>query len=226
MPISFFLAVACASTALAAICAAATISHEAMVVGQERRFKNISFGLLHYGSSDFFPPVHAGFQKKCNDTGVNLHCITTEYIGECKCHCTQLAAIEEFIDAGVDGIAMDPCDEGGFIIDKATAPGIAVVTFDSDMPDSTRVAHVGTDNAFLGRTMARLLRQLRPEGGTFAIIGNKKSCNAGFVEEITKDNDRDDRAHWYEVENTEIAVGGNVSWTIWKPTHHSMHLLL
>lgn len=48
--------------------------------------------------------------------------------------------------------------------------------------------------------MAKLLRQLRPEGGTFAMLGCKDGLVDGFVEEITKYNDWDDRTHWFEVE--------------------------
>ena len=67
-------------------------------------------------------------------------------------------------------------------------------------PDSKRVAFVGTDNVFMGRTMARLLRQLRPGGGTFAIIGAITGRYEGFIDEIYKDNHREDRAHWDPVE--------------------------
>ena len=57
-----------------------------------------------------------------------------------------------------------------------------IVTFDYDDPDRTnyRIAHVGTDQEILGRTLARLLRQQRPEGGTFGLVGRKEGLTEGF----------------------------------------------
>lgn len=60
-----------------------------------------------------------------------------------------------------------------------------------------------TDNEFLGQTLARLLKQLRPEGGTFITTYNGPSSRArtaGFLSEIFTDNNRDDKGHWYEHE--------------------------
>jgi gamma-aminobutyric acid type B receptor len=54
------------------------------------------------------------------------------------------------------------------------------------MTDSTCIAYVGADNYFMGQTMAHLLHQLRPEGGTFVLIGSKAVRNQGFLDEIAK----------------------------------------
>jgi len=107
--------------------------------------------------------------------------------------------MREFIEFGVNGIALKPACNESFVadlVDMALAEGIPTVHFDSDNPNSTRAAYVGTDQVFLGRTMAKLLRQLRPEGGTFCIIGEKEGRVDGFVEEITKHNGREDRSQW------------------------------
>ena len=58
----------------------------------------------------------------------------------------------------------------GPVIQSAIAQGIPVITFDSDAPDSDRVAYVGTDNYFLGTTMAKVAQQISPDGGTFACV--------------------------------------------------------
>jgi hypothetical protein len=47
--------------------------------------------------------------------------------------------------------------------------------------------------------VARLLRQLRPEGGTFATVGYKKGRTEAFLQEIEKYNHLPGRAHWREV---------------------------
>ena len=63
------------------------------------------------------------------------------------------------------------------------------------------VSYVGTDHVHMGKTIARLLKQLRPEGGTYlATYNDARSAERfhGFKEEIEKDNNRDDKAHWIE----------------------------
>lgn len=111
--------------------------------------------------------------------------------------------VQDWITKGVNGVAIRPCgfdDEASKVLfDKALQEGVPMVTFDYDIPDSSRSAYVGTDNKFLGRTMARLLRQLRPEGGTFTFVGRNTKRKEGFVQEITKFNDRDDRPHWFQL---------------------------
>jgi hypothetical protein len=81
-----------------------------------------------------------------------------------------------------------------------TAQGVPVVTFDSDLFNSTRAADIGTAQEFMGRTMVRLLRQLVPQGGTFAGVRWKKLQDTGCIEDITKYNNRDDHSHWYLLE--------------------------
>ena len=74
----------------------------------------------------------------------------------------------------VDGIAVSVGlpDVMRATLNRAVAAGIPVVTFDSDDPQSDRVAYIGTDNTFLGEQLARTLEQLHPEGGSFGVIGS------------------------------------------------------
>ena len=51
----------------------------------------------------------------------------------------------------------------------------------------------------MGRTLARLLQQLHPEGGTYALVGLRPERVAAFEGEITKHNSYPGRAHWHEV---------------------------
>lgn len=177
---------------------------------------NLTFGLIN-GGSVFFDPVRLGWEDKCKEVGVTCHYRTTANLDteDCNCGCVREILVNEFLsmeNVTFDGIAMKPCDDHARLIpliNNLVDAGIPVVTLDSDSPGSRRAAYVGTDNVFLGRTMARLLRQLRPEGGTFAMIGSKVGRDDGFLEEITKYNDRADRAHWYPVERN-FAVADTV----------------
>jgi gamma-aminobutyric acid type B receptor len=114
--------------------------------------------------------------------------------------------MRELIKQKVDGIAVTCTYDVPEVFQEAADKGIPVVTFDSPPPpEIAHEAYIGTDNSFLGRTLARLLRQLRPEGGTFAIIALASSFNQslrveGFTDEIMKHNDRERSAHWYKVE--------------------------
>lgn len=69
----------------------------------------------------------------------------------------QLKIIEDFITQGYAGIGISPNDPNAVkeIIKRAMEKGIAVVTFDSDSPDSDRLFYIGTDNREAGRVGGR-----------------------------------------------------------------------
>ena len=153
------------------------------------------------GSSPFFEPVYHGWNDTCAKLGVN--CI---YRTENKNY-RATDAVKDFVAMGVDGIALKASGDRDLLremmANATNLHGIPIATFDEDVENSTRSVYVGTDNEFMGSTMARMLKQLRPEGGTFVIIGNKDDRDPGFIEEITNNNDRDDRPHWYQIDDHE-----------------------
>jgi len=71
----------------------------------------------------------------------------------------QLKVIENLIAQGYDGIGISPNDPDAVkeVIRRAMAKGIAVVTFDSDAPDSERLVYIGTDNREGGRVGGRAM---------------------------------------------------------------------
>ena len=169
---------------------------------------SLKLGLINGGSS-FFAPVNDGWMQRCEQLGAT--CYQTfpgddkNYNGTTKCEDFRTDVINRWLELGLDGLAMKPCGNNFSTFNNDTvkelgALNIPVVYIDRDFPESQRAAYVGTDQEFLGRTMARLLRQLRPEGGTYAFVGRKAVRDDGFIAEISKYNDRDDRSHWYEVE--------------------------
>ena len=74
----------------------------------------------------------------------------------------QLKIIESLIAQGYDGIGISPNDPDAVkeVVRRAMAKGIAVVTFDSDSPESERLLYIGTDNRAAGRAGARAMLEV------------------------------------------------------------------
>lgn len=74
----------------------------------------------------------------------------------------QIRIMETMIKQGVDGIAIDPVDADALspIIDKAIQAGIPVVCFESDSPQSKRLAFIGTNNIQAGAKMGSVIDKL------------------------------------------------------------------
>ena len=177
--------------------------------------------LLVNAGSTFFEPIAQGFLKTCQMLNVDFDYFGelfegdlnstilqagpgSGYLGFDKGCPEKLQVIREALsnNSGIDGIVLKfPCNAslGSQIAQEAYDANVPLVFIDGDIPTSKRTAFVGTDNEFLGRTMARLLRQLRPEGGTFTMLGKKEGRYQGFFNEITKENNNPQKAHWYEI---------------------------
>jgi ABC-type sugar transport system substrate-binding protein len=179
-----------------------------------------SFVMMNGGSS-FFYPIHEGWLDAC----AKLPNVTCEHYYENKTWfyeagytrevdilpCVPL--IREFIARGVDGIAAK-CNIEHEIFQEAADAGIPLVAFQGNYDAVPINTYVGTNNDYLGRTLARLLKQLRPEGGTFVCAYNGQSSYArtvGFLEEIKTDNNREDKGHWHpaELNFTFTKLGSN-----------------
>jgi ABC-type sugar transport system substrate-binding protein len=70
----------------------------------------------------------------------------------------QIEELELLIEEGVSGLVIFSNDSTAVapIINKAVDKGIPVVTAFADVPDSKRLAHIGTDQATLGASIAAL----------------------------------------------------------------------
>jgi gamma-aminobutyric acid type B receptor len=167
------------------------------------------------GSSAFFEPVEQGWNDTCRILGVDCTYIVPDFsnvsidnpaIAVCE------AEVLKLKESGIDGLALgngacgDDATRWRKLIKENTDAGLPIVVFDRDVINSTRTAYIGTDNVMMGRQMARLLKQLRPEGGTFVIVARVPERNAGFIEEITRDNGREDRAHWHRIDDEDIST--------------------
>lgn len=174
---------------------------------QQARPENNDRRRLHFamasGGSAYFEPIRQGWEDKCHELGIdceyrmeNATWWETEYEGEDPKPCVH--QMRDFLARGVDGMAVK-CNFDHEVFYQAQAMGIPVVTFSSHHP-APHTAYVGTDNYYVGQAMARLLKQLKPEGGTYVTTHSGDSATErhhGFEAEITKDNNRPDKAHWY-----------------------------
>lgn len=88
----------------------------------------------------------------------------------------QLSMLRDLIHSNhtikIDGIAIAASSTETLApaIDEGIALGVPIITFDSDVPSSKRLSYVGTDNFFFEQELAKVLMQLRPEGGRYAIL--------------------------------------------------------
>merc|ERR1711862_49724 len=74
-----------------------------------------------------------------------------------------------------DGISVSVIDEKIIeeaidFIDKSSSSGIPIITFDSDAPNSKRLAYVGTDNFQFGNDLGKMLDKINPNGTKYGII--------------------------------------------------------
>jgi ribose transport system substrate-binding protein len=108
---------------------------------------------------------------------------------------SQKTVFEQQLASNADGIAVSPIQADAFkpVIDAAIDKGIPVLTFDSDSPDSKRLAYIGTNNFEAGKVAGEEVVKLFPNGGNFvAFVGNMSADNAkqryeGFIA-ATKDH--------------------------------------
>lgn len=84
----------------------------------------------------------------------------------------QIDIIENLIVQGVKGIGISPNDPTALkdVIARAMKQGIPVVTFDSDSPESNRMAYIGTDNEAAGRVAGETLAKFMGGKGEFVIL--------------------------------------------------------
>ena len=92
----------------------------------------------------------------------------------------QKRIVDDLLAKGIDGMAIspvDPANQTGMLNDAAQKT--LVFTHDSDAPESTREAYVGTDNVAAGRQAGDLIKEALPQGGKIALfVGKLDARNA------------------------------------------------
>jgi ribose transport system substrate-binding protein len=106
----------------------------------------------------------------------------------------QAQYVEQLVSSGVDGIAIS-CTDANLLtgaLKSAVDKGVVVVTFDSDAPESGRMAYYGVDDKQAGmEVMRQLADQLGNEGKVAVLTGNPAATNLqarvnGVLEQATQ----------------------------------------
>lgn len=124
------------------------------------------------------------------------------------CHYVDLI---EGVYGPIDGIALavierQPAEE---LVAKSAQKDLPVVTFDTDAPNSKRLAYIGTDNVAMGKELGRVLLQINSTGGEFGII---RSYGSNLQHRIDGVREALSTSRWTEVTNSPMDCGGN--WTL------------
>jgi simple sugar transport system substrate-binding protein len=119
--------------------------------------KPVIYVSYHDVSNEFAPFIKSGVEKADKDFNVDAKLVGPVGADAEK----QVAEIESLIQKGVDGLAISSVSTDALapIIDRALAQGIPVVTFNTDNPNSKRLAFVGQDLVQSGRIAGKLLAE-------------------------------------------------------------------
>lgn len=126
----------------------------------------------------------------------------------------QAEFITQAVNSGVDGIAVSVTDAKVLTsaINSAVDKGVAVVTFDSDAPESKRMATYGMDDVDAGKELARQMVKAMGDKGVVAILaGNQNATNLqarvrGVKEELANHKGITVKDTYYHVETAPEAV--------------------
>ena len=118
----------------------------------------------------FWQTVHAGAIKAAleYDLDIEWNAPTLEVDAS-----RQIAIVDSMVNRKLAGIALAPVDRKALVgvVERASATGIPVAIFDSDIDTDKRLTYVATNNREGGRMAARFLGDLLLGEGKVAIIG-------------------------------------------------------
>lgn len=154
----------------------------------------------------------------CMQAAEDLDGVECLYIGPSEhTEADQIQVVEDLITRRVDGLAVSPSNATAMAraLARAQDAGIPVITWDSDLlaeDAGRRTTYIGTENRAMGVEQAKLLRELKPEGGTICIqSGGAAAMNhnermqglrdtlAGAVSSAPPGNRLEGRNGWTEV---------------------------
>ena len=150
-----------ASIAVVSLLAVAVVVAVAFGGCTKERSGKLQIAVIPKGTThEFWKAVHAGARVAAAEVGAEI-----VWKGPTRedDRAQQVAVVEDFIAAGVDGIVLAPLDDKALVpvVEEATAQGIPVVIIDSGLDDAApRVTYVGTDNRAGGELAARRMGQL------------------------------------------------------------------
>jgi ribose transport system substrate-binding protein len=136
--------------------------------------KSLQFGVVLKTLNEYWEPVDVGASRALSELDVPGEVVAPTEDTEEERTARQIKILQAQRDEGYDGIGIAPmASDLTEQIDKAVEEGIAVVTFDSDLPDSKRQMYIGTMNKEAGETAANtLLDLMKAKEGTVILLGH------------------------------------------------------
>ena len=129
------------------------------------------------GPSDFWKLAEAGVKKAQGE----LPDVTLNFrYPERADAAIQQRVVDDLLAAGTDAVAVSVVDPATSTeaINRAAAQ-VPYFTFDSDAPQSDRIAYFGSSNVELGKMAGELMKQAMPDGGTcIGFVGLPGAANA------------------------------------------------
>jgi ribose transport system substrate-binding protein len=134
------------------------------------------FAIVPKGINDpFFADVEKGGKEEAKKFGAQVLYTGSTQSDESE----QVQILRDLLTRGVSGIALSPVNADAVlsVIDSAAQKHIPVVTFDSDAPDSKRLAYIGTNNLAAGREAGKAFKSHLPKGKIAVITGHLAAAN-------------------------------------------------
>lgn len=133
--------------------------------------KKIKLGVILFSTENpFFSDVMVGINEKAEElAGYSCSVIVKQIHIDTD---AQLRAIDELIAAEVNGIALAPCNDDRIRnrINELFEQGIPIVTLNTDIENSKRIAYVGSHYTKSGATAAGLLRLMTSDDVYIGIL--------------------------------------------------------
>ncbi len=173
--------------------------------------KRLKLGVILFSTGNlFFQGVLDGIDEKAAElAGYNCTVITKQISIDVE---AQLQAVEELLEEEVNGIAMTPCNDDRIrnCINALYEQGIPVVTLNTDIENSRRLAYVGSNYARSGATAAGLLQLMTSGTVNVGIITGSSNilCHteriAGFLNTLAPYSDRIHIVDTVEIHDDEV----------------------
>ena len=136
------------------------------------------FAIVPKGINDpFYADVERGAKEEAKKFGGQVVYTGSTQSDESE----QVQIMRDLLTRGVSGFAVAPVNADAVVgvIASAAQKHIAVVTFDSDAPNSKRLAYIGTNNLDAGREAGKAFKSHLPKGKIAVITGHLAAANHG-----------------------------------------------
>lgn len=149
-------------------------------------------GVIPKGAShQFWQTVHAGAIQAGREYGLEIEWNAPALEID---RARQIDIVQSMVTRKLAGIAIAPVDRKALVsvIERASAEGIPVAVYDSDVDTEKRITYVATDNREGGRMAARRLGEVIGGKGKVLVVGfmpgsaSTMEREEGFLEEMKK----------------------------------------